>query len=236
MPRAKTHAERYSAWATTAATGFFVSLGLPMPTPESAKKCAAKLRAIQRRADVAAALAGTEEQSLRDQGYALSAAEKGHRSLTGMDDGHAFSVRVPLRVRTIREALDWLRPDEVGIDALRQGEWFFVPRDPEAPGTSHTDAGSERTIEHQSINTFDASGRHMPAECLAVLSHGDTMFIGRNGGGRSHSWIGRPHIFAKGVISHPEHGSLDLGDNWHEVIPNRAHGPFQVGQLTGGLD
>jgi hypothetical protein len=52
--------------------------------------------------------------------------------LFGVDDGHAFSVRVSSSCDSIESALDFLKPAKVkkaekkGLKVYRQGEWFFI--------------------------------------------------------------------------------------------------------------
>src|SRR5258708_13304969 len=55
-----------------------------------------------------------------------------NKFLLGHDERHWFAAAVPGdNVRDVRIAIDSLRPTEVeGLNAIRQGEWFFVP----APG------------------------------------------------------------------------------------------------------
>ena len=206
--------------------------GLPLLDPQREQ---ARANRLARQAQLAAARESTEERELTEAGYVLTRAGQ-HRTLTGMDDGHPFSATVPLRCQTIGEALEWLRPDGVAVDAIRQGEWFFVPATPEPEGRTESDAGSWREVAHHVIESFDARGRHQIAECLVVIATGETAYIGRRSV-RTHNWTGRPHVYARGLITHPEHCAIDLGTSWHEVVPNRAHGPFAVGSLgIGGMD
>jgi hypothetical protein len=47
----------------------------------------------------------------------------GHRRrLTGTSNGHLWSVEVPFRARTVREALDWLHAKGEATNVRRQGE------------------------------------------------------------------------------------------------------------------
>src|SRR5258708_7702792 len=52
-----------------------------------------------------------------------------NKFLLGHDERHWFAAAVPGdNVRDVRTAIDSLRPTEVeGLNAIRQGEWFFVP-------------------------------------------------------------------------------------------------------------
>lgn len=214
------------------------ALGLPDYDRAADERRVRKIEAAKRRqaraAQVRADLESDEERALRAAGYTL-VREGTHRVLAGLDDGHPFSVRIPLHRRTIGEALAWLRPQDVPAAAPRQGEWYFVRRDPEPAGETYSPAGSRRTINYISTDTFDHHRRHMPSQCLAVIADGATCFIGRKKIKR-HEWTGRTRIYVRGTITHPEHGMLSLPEGWHEVIPNRAHGPFGVGAFAGGLD
>lgn len=80
-----------------------IVLGLP---EYDEKKDRARVNRIARKKALAAALASDEERELRAAGYTLTR-DGAHRVLAGMDDGHPFSVQVPLRCQTVREALDW---------------------------------------------------------------------------------------------------------------------------------
>lgn len=168
------------------------------------------------------------------------------RFLRGQDDGHDYEVRVPLRCKTVEDALDWLRPDEVPADAPRQGEFYFVgssgphkaagcshygepsPSDPYytyCGSTEHTSAGSSYKYTVDSFASF--SRRHRATECWSVVKSGEVCFVGRRRV-KTHSFVSRPRYFVRGTVYHPEHGNLDLGSGWFEVIPNGAHGPFPV--------
>ena len=61
-----------------------------------------------------------------------------HKFLLGRDERHWFAAAVPGDgVRDVRTAIASLRPTEIeGREAIRQGEWFFVPE----PGVNDKDA------------------------------------------------------------------------------------------------
>jgi len=167
------------------------------------------------------------------------------RVLSGQDDGQDFAVQVPLRIRTVEDALDWLRPAGIAADALRQGEFFFVPsRGPhDAAGCHHEsrilreDCGGEEVTEAGSVYRWrvdwDASfsETHSATRCYSVTKSGEVMFVGRRRM-RTHTFVGRPRYFVRGSVEHGQHGRLQLLNHgwgpWYEVIPNRAHGPFPV--------
>lgn len=182
------------------------------------------------------------------------------RWLTGEDDGHAYDVRVPMRIRSIADALEWLRPAGVPADALRQGEFYFLPaRDPHVEYCYHaaedihsyyadgrivyrrgTEHGSDEFTEAGSVYryrlTYDQfSATHAADHCVRVDKRGDVAFRGRRRM-RTHEFRARPRYFIWGGVTHPEHGRLDLGPGWYEVVPNRAHGPFPVAGRDRGID
>jgi hypothetical protein len=159
------------------------------------------------------------------------------RVLTGDDDGHAYRVVVPMRIRTVEAALDWLRPDDVPADALRQGEFYLMPsggphlmagcehdaatpavreailrgeRDPrQTPCGSeeHTEAGSSYRWTVDDAASF--SRTHEAESCWSVTKSGDVCFLGRKRV-RSHGFTGRPTYYVRGYVEHAEHGRLEL--------------------------
>ena len=225
------HRARMDARYARIGQEWLTELGL---APIDPRREQARANRAARTVALATARNSDEERELIAEGYTL-VRDGSHRVLAGMDDGSPFHVEVPLRCQTVGEALDWLRPDGVDEDTPRQGEWYFVRGDPEPEGDQRTEAGSWRSVTHASVATFDRAGRHMPAECLLVEARGETCFLGRRAV-KSHAWTARPRLYVRGPITHPEHGTLTLADGWHEVVPNRAHGPFEVGSVAGGMD
>lgn len=171
------------------------------------------------------------------------------RVLSGTDDGQDFQVQVPLRLKTVEAALEWLRPAGVPEDALRQGEFYFVPSPGHGPhdvaGCYHADythvsrydCGSQEETDGGSSYQWRVrweasfSATHSADHCLAVVKSGDVAFVGRRRM-RTHGFVGRPRYFVRGGVEHDEHGRLELPRHtsgaWYEVIPNRVHGPFPV--------
>lgn len=163
------------------------------------------------------------------------------RLLQGEDDGHPYQVFVPLRCRTVEDALDWLRPSCVPADAPRQGEYYFIrSAGPHDAGCNHysdrpNDRDCGRIVETEARSTYrwevwsnaSFSRRHHADECWSVVKSGDTMFAGWKRV-RSHSWVDRPRYFVRGTVRHPEHSDLVLPPGWFEVVPNKAHSPFLV--------
>lgn len=156
------------------------------------------------------------------------------RLLRGEDDGHPFEVRVPLRCRTVEDAIDWLRPDGVFPDDPRQGDLWFVREDPPQPGFEDIGKRSWReTHVFRFHNESIAGTRHVAEEFALVEVSGSTAFVGRRGKIRHHAWQARPVGYAKGKISHPEHGVLVL-EGWHRVVPRRGARLNMRGLLVGG--
>ena len=158
-------------------------------------------------------------------------------------------VRVSSRCKTVEEAEQWLRPKGVPPDALRQGEFFFVPAPTEEVGNpdelgwyAQTSQYSWRAGHWTRWRALDFRARHRPQECRVLITYGQTGFIGRGGQVRTHGWQGRPHVYVRGSVSHPEHGDLQLPAHergqWYEVIPNKAHGPWRPrdDRFGGGID
>jgi len=169
------------------------------------------------------------------------------RVLRGTDDGNPFEVTVPLRIKTVQDAVDWLRPDDVPQDALRQGEFYFIPSTgphvvagcyhPDPDHIYREDCGSDEWTAAGSTYRYTVNWRasfsrtHTATTCYSVVKAGYVLFPGRRTL-KTHPFTGRPRYFVRGSVTHPEHGTLalpphDLGE-WYEVIPNRAHGPFPV--------
>jgi len=158
-----------------------------------------------------------------------------HRRLTGWDDGHVWTVKVPSRLRTAEDALDWLIPDGVDYDDPRQGEWFFRPVDGHTgwlcrcaleDGHSldrgkETEAGTwHETLYHRAAWT---QTRHRAEHAVIAQKHGEVVFFGRKGRLRTHKYSARPRLYVHGRITAPDHKDLIL-NGWYEVVGNRAVG------------
>lgn len=188
-------------------------------------------RAIHR-ARVAAAHTGMHQEVYRSNGGGWDS----HARMCGQPVGRATVAIVspsghveltagsPVRITSIGGAL---APEGVDEGTLRQGEWYFVPA--KAPELStfgawerdgeESQAGSYTESRCYEVATFDRRRRHMPTECRVLERRGET--------GR-----GRPRVYVRGSVAHPEHGTLILPDGWYRVIPNHAHGPFAAGAFS----
>ncbi len=169
------------------------------------------------------------------------------RVLTGTDDAAAFRVVVPIRLKTVEEAVEWLRPPNIPADALRQGEFYLLPSHgphveagcthPKGEPIRRDDCGSDEYTEAGSHYRYRAIGRasfsrtHAATDCKAVVKNGEVAFIGRRAV-KTHDFTGRPTYYVSGEVTHFEHGTLALSEHeqgrWYEVVPNKAHGPFPV--------
>jgi hypothetical protein len=167
------------------------------------------------------------------------------RSLTGWDDGHIWTVKVPSRLSTAREALHWLIPDGLSGYWDRQGEWYFVPVDSHTAGLCYraqedgSVVESEEKTEHGTWHQTTYSvgewtqTRHR-AQCVVVArKSGEVVFIGRKGHFRTHYYTSKPRLYVRGSITAPDHAKLFL-DSWCEVIGNRAVGAPAA--IARGLD
>lgn len=155
------------------------------------------------------------------------------RLLRGEDDGHPFAVRVPLRCTTTEEAIDWLRPDGVRPDAPRQGDLWFVLSGRPSLGYEETGRYSWREAKGEKEWNVSIGGtRHIAEELLTIWTRGSTAFLGRDGVA-SHRWEGRPRLYVRGRITHPEHGTLVLHE-WHRVVPRRGATINRYGLIVAG--
>jgi hypothetical protein len=168
-----------------------------------------------------------------------------HRRLTGWDDGHVWTVQVPLRLGTAKEALYWLLPDNLTGYWERQGEWFFVPVDSHTGGCCFkalydgsaidSEGGSEYGTWHETVyQPAEWTNTRHRAQCAVVAQKsGEVAFVGRKGGIRTHRYTAKPRLFVQGSVTAPDHEKLFL-ERWYEVIGNRAVGAPAA--VAAGLD
>jgi len=186
-----------------------------------------------------------------DLSNSCSVARHGRQTwLVGREGQQIFAVRIRAKkIKTLDEALAWLRPEDVPHYALRQGDLYFVPLPGWSPPlltTNLTRPDFSDAIEFnqppprtwrrtccQEFSRLPAHSHRLEQPGRVVWDEGETAFVGRKGV-RSHPWRGRPRYFVRGRITHPEHGMLDVGYIWHEVVPNRAVGPWRVDQRWQG--
>jgi hypothetical protein len=160
------------------------------------------------------------------------ASEK-HKFLLGRDERHWFAAAVPGDgVRDVRTAIASLRPTEIeGREAIRQGEWFFVPE----PGVNDKNAV---VLRNEPLSRGGGSKPHVCAqmmrkggEAVMVCSRYPTgidigeyqKLTSRSPNALQFGWrrmVRDPELYARGDIRHRDHKTIDLRC-WHRVFMNR---------------
>jgi hypothetical protein len=185
-----------------------------------------------------------------------------HRYLCGHDERHWFLATIPGRASTVAQAMEALKPRPVlqaqvsaGLKPkernrrhnpafLRQGEWFFLP----APGLK---------IDGCPIHRWEPIRRgggkaHLVEEVVrlggtVVYSNGQwTMSAadfeayrkqhGQKSAARWHSGVRGARVYARGLVRHPDHTTLNL-KGWHEVLANtEAHASLEAQRRLAFID
>lgn len=132
---------------------------------------------------------------------------------------NAFLVEVPMRVSSIREAYEALKPSEVkeaesqGLKVKRQGEWFFIP------------VKGQYTQDTEVEQWGDKLGTlvNRPLELRAGQNRPNVASMGIES-----------KQLVRGSIKHSgrEHADLMLV-SWHKAVPNTAIKSFTI---TGSID
>ncbi len=156
-----------------------------------------------------------------------------HKFLLGRDERHWFAAAVPGDgVRDVRTAIASLRPTEIeGREAIRQGEWFFVPE----PGVNDKDAV---ILRNEPLSRGGGSKPHVCAqmmrkggEVVMVCRAYPTGIASESTRSSSHAtqtrgsfgWsrmVRDAEVYARGEIRHRDHKTIDLWC-WHRVYMNR---------------
>jgi len=176
-----------------------------------------------------------------------------HRFLCGHDERQWFVAAVPgSSVKNVPDAMEALKPEAVinrenrlrmsGREKVarhnparkRQGEWFFVPI------WNRLKVDPMRVFKNEPI----VRGRGKPHKCEFLCRFGGEQvrvsskypngiteveylaLIKKNPSKKKLSWrtmVRDARVYARGRISHPDHATLDLGREWHEVLPNREN-------------
>jgi hypothetical protein len=168
--------------------------------------------------------------------------------LCGHDERHWFVTGLPNDVRTVRDALEALKPQVVqtaqlashlrgkervrrrNAAFLRQGEWFFLPR-------SQLAVDEHLILRHEPIQR-SGSKPHIVAELYrqggeAVYVHNRfapgglpeseyRAFIQRTAEANGAGWRlmrRNMEVYARGKVRHPDHATLAL-PFWHLVVMN----------------
>ena len=156
-----------------------------------------------------------------------------HKFLLGRDERHWFAAAVPGdAVRDVRTAIASLRPTEIeGREAIRQGEWFFVPE----PRVNDKDAV---ILRNEPLSRGAGSKPHVCAQMMR--KGGEVVMVSRayptglslasyreliatNEDARRFGWrqmVRDAAVYARGEIRHRDHKTVDLY-GWHRVYMNR---------------
>ncbi len=156
-----------------------------------------------------------------------------NKFLLGHDERHWFAAAVPGdNVRDVRTAIESLRPTEVeGQNAIRQGEWFFVP----APGV---DALASVIYRNERLSRGGGSKPHICEELMrqsgvavmissayptGISLAGYDHLMATDPAARRMAWrrmVRDAEVYARGAVRHPDHKTIHL-DGWHRVYMNR---------------
>lgn len=166
-----------------------------------------------------------------------------------------FLAQIPLgkKPKTVDEALDMLRPEEVALGAPRQGEWFFLPVDIKADRMGEVDwqkffglsAGEAIEIETEKtkiakvdpeeakyVYRRKAAWLRETKERRSVYASLDARSFDR----RHYAPIivhvrfkDQHEMFVRGCIRDAEHDTLKLAKGWHRVVKNLAVRGWRAG-------
>ena len=143
-------------------------------------------------------------------------AERKRHFLLGMDEAHLFIARLPAAVSTVRAAREALKGRAVraaeasaSTDALRQGEWFFLPVSALELGqldviAQAADAPISRHRGIAQAARWNRAGREHLADEILVLETSRPTPQG---------------VFVRGRVRHPDHATIELR-TWHRVYGN----------------
>ena len=167
-----------------------------------------------------------------------------YKYLLGFDERHWFAAAVPGDwVRDVNTAIASLRPAEVSDrQAIRQGEWFFVP-EPALDGTASVihrnepltrGAGSKphvcAEVTRRSGTAVMVSRRAPAGITLAEYER----LVASDPTARNLRWERRvrdAEVFARGAVRHSDHKTVYL-DGWHRVYMNRERYALNALQIA----
>lgn len=173
-----------------------------------------------------------------------------HKFLCGHDERHWFVAGVPdvRGISSVQGAMEALKPPQVrdlqnlaGLKTrdrvkrrtsayIRQGEWFFIKREPEL-------AGGDIVRRNEPLSRGTGSKPHIAQ--FAVRSGGEQVWVSseyrwgvtpseranlikRDPQLKYRQWRAarrNASVFVRGRISHPDHATIIL-DGWHQVLMN----------------
>ena len=154
-------------------------------------------------------------------------------------DEQRFIVELVQPSKTIDEAYESMKPNDVkraerfgyneknllGLKVERQGDFFFIP----TPNVTDSDMQTiDKAIMHKTYEKdYSDDQFYLVNERLfPELELGSRHTVTRLGK------LGR-HTYVKGIVRHPQHRSLKLGDIWHLVAKNVVKDSISV--VTEGL-
>jgi hypothetical protein len=150
-----------------------------------------------------------------------------------------FLAKLPVPVRTIAEAYDSLKPEEVkaaetaGQTVPRQGEWFFLPVDWDTAQMLDRCILEQNNLGETVRQIELRAGRNRPN-----YAQGISLYNGRPvRGTRVDNWQdvrARAESYVTGKVEHSgrEHAPLIL-KGWYRAVPNTATESFTI---TGDID
>jgi hypothetical protein len=167
-----------------------------------------------------------------------------NKFLLGRDERHWFAAAVPGDgVHDVRTAIESLRPTEVeGREAIRQGEWFFVP----APGAhAHASviyrneplsrgAGSKPHICEELMRRSGVTVMVSSAYPTGITEPEYNRLIDTDPKARRMSWQRMTRdalVYARGDVRHRDHKTIRL-DEWHRVYMNRERFATHARQIA----
>ena len=156
-----------------------------------------------------------------------------NKYLLGHDERHWFAAAVPGNsVRDVRTAIASLRPDEIGgREAIRQGEWFFVP-------AGDVELNHSFIFRNEPLSRGLGSKSHMCEELtrtggvpvMVSSSHPTGLglaeyeqLIATDPKAQRIVWrrmVRDAEVIVRGNVRHPDHKTVWL-DGWHRVYMNR---------------
>lgn len=128
-----------------------------------------------------------------------------------------FMCQIPAgtrRPRSVDEALRRLRPKGLPSDALRQGEWFFVPKPNYRPDFKDPNV-------HKGLRVPIVS-QEVDEQLRALEQKTQGLRLARDGRHVASTLMVDGAVYAKGVVTDDEHARLTLGPVWHKVVKNLA--------------
>lgn len=121
--------------------------------------------------------------------------------LVGIDESSHFISQLPELATSVEEAHEILKPEPLGDNYLRQGEWFFVPvTDPLV--VEDLDDRLRRSLNRRGSAAFGEMERHSSHQGIAVTAYGGRYAIGPI------------------VDTRKGHHKLLMLDGWHKVMRN----------------